>query len=109
MTLPLGLGGVVRGEALEFEQGGACWQLGGDLGNVNNARAEAGEELIELAFQGIALLLQLLPLGWRQLEVAQACGEGAELGEQWLLSAGKGGELGLALFDFLEQSLTVEA
>ena len=31
------------------------------------------------------------------------------MGEQWLLSTGKGGELGLALFDFLEQPLTVEA
>ena len=64
MTLPLGLGGVVRGEALEFEQGGACWKLGGDLVDLNNARAEVGEELIELPFKGITLLLQLLPLGW---------------------------------------------
>ena len=107
--MPLGLGGVERGEALEFEQCGACWQLGCDLGDVNNARAEAGEELIKLAFQGITLLLQLLPLSWRQLDVTQACGDGAELREQWLLSTGKGGELGLTLFNFLEQSLTVEA
>ena len=58
--MPLGLGGVERGEALEFEQGGACWQLDGDLRDVNNARAEVGEGLIELPFKSITLLLQLL-------------------------------------------------
>ena len=60
MTLPLRLGGVVRGETLEFEQGRAVWQLDGDLRDVNNARAEVGEEMIELPFKSITLLLQLL-------------------------------------------------
>ena len=64
--------------------------------------------MIELAFQGITLLLQLLPLGWRQLDVAQACGEGAKLAEQWLLSTRKGGELGLTLFDFLGSMVEAE-
>ena len=51
----------------------------------------------------------LRPSAGPATHVRIACGDGAKLAEQWLLSTGKGGELGLALFDFLEQSLTVEA